>query len=171
MRQLIFLSNTGTQALSNFSRAITIKNRTQLSCKLCPEVTLSRKSFALRHIRDTHKIKENETHYLLVNEENLAKMRELRIKIQMKRYEEKKSRKRANTEKPKGENMLLPNESILTHCKKSRRRKSAILRRQQKDPEAFSCPSCTYKSGKSGRVAQHFMKIHEEKFPYSQGSI
>ena len=38
-------------------------------------------------------------------------------------------------------------------------------------PQMFPCPSCSFKSTRIIRVAQHMMKTHEKQFPYSKGSI
>ena len=37
--------------------------------------------------------------------------------------------------------------------------------------QAFSCPSCSFTNAWSGRVAEHFMSKHEQKFPYRKRSI
>ena len=42
---------------------------------------------------------------------------------------------------------------------------------QGKSRRTFSCPSCNFLSDEIRRVAQHIMRHHEKKFPYSKGSI
>ena len=37
--------------------------------------------------------------------------------------------------------------------------------------QVFQCPSCSFTNDWSGRVAQHYMRNHEKKFPYRKRSI